>query len=150
MSVRAKAATAQQLEAIHSLIADGLRPLNPRWGVERGWLTSVPPVDSLSEKDAARLLVSLRRAVVKPASPSQISYAKALVAQATRGIGTAIKPWSALEELPSDDELEGMDQVTISHVIDTIKAGKKFSVERFGNGSFRVVSRNPPRRLRRR
>ena len=73
----------------------------------------------------------------KPASSSQVSYAKSLIGQAVSGV-KGIPGWLSKDEAPSDAQIAEMDTVAISTLIDSLKARKPFEVERFGNGSYRI------------
>lgn len=77
----------------------------------------------------------------KPASQSQVSYAKHLIDQAVRGV-RGVPGWLPKEEALDERQLASMDQVAISTLIDSLKSRRPFEVERFGDGSYRVVQKH--------
>lgn len=76
----------------------------------------------------------------RPATPSQISYAQHLVAQAVQGL-RGIPGWLPKHEAPSPEEIAALDGNGISELIDTLKARKPFRVESYGNGTARVIKK---------
>jgi hypothetical protein len=73
----------------------------------------------------------------KPASSSQVSYAKHLVDQAVSGL-KGVPGWLSKDEAPSDAQIAEMDTVAISTLIGSLKARRPFEIERFGNGTYRI------------
>lgn len=82
----------------------------------------------------------------KPASPSQISYAKSLIEQGTRGL-RGVPAWLSPEDAPTDKQLAEMDGNAISTLIDSLKSRKPFEVERYGGGGYKVVRKASPERV---
>lgn len=109
------------------------------WGGDpgRSWAEKIKKqmeaADEKAKKTAARPPVG-----PKPASPSQISYAKALIEQGIRGL-RGIPGWLNPDDAPTDAQLATMDSVSISDLIDSLKSRKPFKVERYGNGAYKIV-----------
>ena len=104
------------------------------WGGDpgRAWAEKVKKqMETADEK-------SKKESAVKPATPSQISYAKVLIEQGIRGL-KGIPGWLKPGDAPSDTQLASMDAVSISTLIDSLKARKPFKVEGYGNGAYKVV-----------
>jgi hypothetical protein len=116
------------------------------WGGDPGksWAEKVKAqMDKADEqsKTAARPPVG-----PKPASPSQISYAKSLIEQGTRGL-RGVPAWLSPEDAPTDKQLAEMDGNAISTLIDSLKSRKPFEVERYGGGGYKVVRKASPERV---
>lgn len=118
------------------------------WGGDpgRAWAEKVKKqmeaADEKAKKTAARPPVG-----PKPASPSQISYAKVLIEQGIRGL-KGIPGWLKPSDAPTDVQLATMDSVSISTLIDSLKSRKPFEVERYGNGAYKVTRKAAEHDLR--
>jgi len=73
----------------------------------------------------------------KPATAAQISYAKVLLDQGVKGL-KGIPGWLDKKDVPTDAELAAMDMGSVGELIDALKSKKPFTVEGFGNGSYRI------------
>lgn len=80
------------------------------------------------------------RKASKTATPSQVSYVKVLLGQGLKGL-KGVPAWLTDKDVPSDEDLAKMDGTAISTLIDALKARKPFTVQGYGDGSYKVTKK---------